>query len=285
MRCKNCSALLTGQYCSQCGHRARSRLISLRLLFAELLGELLEFDSRLWITLRYLLFKPGRLTAEYLIGRQASYLPPFRLYLVLSVVFFLVAGGEISVDDSAPLGEGQLQGESSEAGGESGFCDLGFGDDDPDLEELQAFLGDTCERIEANPSGFASAIADNLPLALFVSLPLLALFAKLLYLRSGRYLVEHLLFFVHFHSFCFLLGVVVTPLEELFRFLGMSGVATFLSAAAAIYVPCYLFLSMRTVYIQTRTQTALRFIALAFFYAACFTVGMAGTLLITFLLF
>jgi hypothetical protein len=36
-------------------------------------------------------FKPGKLTQEFVAGRRASYLPPFRLYLVLSIIFFLAA--------------------------------------------------------------------------------------------------------------------------------------------------------------------------------------------------
>jgi hypothetical protein len=36
--------------------------------------------------------RPGRLTREFFAGHRASYLPPFRLYLVLSVLCFLVAG-------------------------------------------------------------------------------------------------------------------------------------------------------------------------------------------------
>ncbi len=48
-------------------------------------------DSRLWRTLWLLVSKPGFLTVEFLEGRRARYLPPFRLYLVLSVVLFLVA--------------------------------------------------------------------------------------------------------------------------------------------------------------------------------------------------
>jgi len=33
-------------------------------------------------------FKPGKLTAEFIAGRRIAYLPPFRLYLILSIVFF-----------------------------------------------------------------------------------------------------------------------------------------------------------------------------------------------------
>ena len=39
-----------------------------------------------------LMFKPGLLTREFLAGRRVRYLPPLRLYLVLSVVFFLILG-------------------------------------------------------------------------------------------------------------------------------------------------------------------------------------------------
>ncbi len=47
-------------------------------------------DSRLWRTLWYLLARPGFLTREFFAGRRVAYLPPFRLYLVISVLFFLV---------------------------------------------------------------------------------------------------------------------------------------------------------------------------------------------------
>ncbi|MEM7611342.1 MAG: DUF3667 domain-containing protein [Pseudomonadota bacterium] len=51
--------------------------------------ETLEFDGRAARTLRTLFLHPGRVTVEYLAGRRVRYTPPFRLYLVLSVVFFL----------------------------------------------------------------------------------------------------------------------------------------------------------------------------------------------------
>lgn len=90
-RCRNCNAALGGQYCSRCGQRARSRLISIWELIQDAFGDLFELDSRLWQTLIPLISRPGSLTHEYLLGRRARYMPPFRTYLVLSVVFFLVA--------------------------------------------------------------------------------------------------------------------------------------------------------------------------------------------------
>jgi hypothetical protein len=89
--CLNCGSAMTGQYCGDCGQRSQSRLISIWELLRDAFGDLLELDSRLWQTLVPLLLKPGHLTKDYLQGRRARYMPPFRTYLVLSVVFFIVA--------------------------------------------------------------------------------------------------------------------------------------------------------------------------------------------------
>ena len=89
--CPNCNSTLAGQYCATCGQRARNRLISLWELISDAFGDLFELDSRLWRTLIPLFGRPGVLTRDYLEGRRARYMPPFRTYLVLSIVFFLVA--------------------------------------------------------------------------------------------------------------------------------------------------------------------------------------------------
>jgi len=88
--CLNCGTALSGQYCGNCGQRARSRLISLWELISDAFGDLFELDSRIWRTLVPLLLRPGKLTYEYLQGRRASFMPPFRTYIVLSILFFLV---------------------------------------------------------------------------------------------------------------------------------------------------------------------------------------------------
>ena len=89
--CLNCGEPLRGQYCATCGQRARTRLISVWELVRDAVGDLFELDSRLWRTLGPLIFRPGKLTREYLLGRRVRFMPPFRTYLVLSLVFFLVA--------------------------------------------------------------------------------------------------------------------------------------------------------------------------------------------------
>ncbi len=65
--------------------------------FSEAIGELADdvvaWDSRLWRTLLPLVFKPGYLTAEFIAGRKARYVAPYRLYLIISFILFLVISG------------------------------------------------------------------------------------------------------------------------------------------------------------------------------------------------
>lgn len=86
--CKNCGAPLAGAYCSDCSQRADVHMPTTMELIHEALEGVTHSDSRLWTTMRYLLFKPGKLTLEFVAGRRMAYLPPFRLYLVMSVMFF-----------------------------------------------------------------------------------------------------------------------------------------------------------------------------------------------------
>ncbi len=89
--CANCEAPLTGPYCSQCGQHAHESSRSIGTLFHDAWHVVTHVDGRFWQTIGALLFKPGKLTAEYFAERRARYLPPVRLYLVLSLVFFAFA--------------------------------------------------------------------------------------------------------------------------------------------------------------------------------------------------
>jgi hypothetical protein len=89
-RCLNCGAALTGTYCARCGQRDDRHVHSLGHFLAEAFEGLTHADSRVWRTLWPLLVRPGFLTREFFAGRRQRYLPPFRLYIVVSLLFFLV---------------------------------------------------------------------------------------------------------------------------------------------------------------------------------------------------
>lgn len=89
-QCTNCGSDLHGAFCSACGQRAGAHSHSILGLIGEAAEVLTHADSSLWRTLRPLLIQPGFLTQKYLEGRRVSYLPPFRLYILFSVIFFVV---------------------------------------------------------------------------------------------------------------------------------------------------------------------------------------------------
>src|SRR6202046_5903318 len=89
-RCKNCDAVLLGRFCVNCSQAANVHVPTTKELVHEMLEGITHSDSRLWRTLATLWFKPGKLTEEFVAGRRIAYLPPFRLYLILSIIFFLM---------------------------------------------------------------------------------------------------------------------------------------------------------------------------------------------------
>jgi hypothetical protein len=89
-RCRNCDAELHGRYCAHCGQDAHRNVLALWPALGEFLEEISQADARVWRTLRLLALRPGELTCEYLRGKRASYTPPLRLYVALSLLVFLV---------------------------------------------------------------------------------------------------------------------------------------------------------------------------------------------------
>jgi hypothetical protein len=326
--CLNCGAHLRGQYCGNCGQRARSRLISLWELIRDAFGDLFELDSRLWQTLVPLMIRPGQLTHDYLQGRRARYMPPFRMYLVLSLLFFLVAffdpretfgifydpqtleeasdeeqrdASEIadevrrdlaeegiiigSPEDGEAILEEMDDGLNIRINGEDGAeaeCQVDdFSISGPEWLKRRLTperLVHVCEQIKKdNGRQFLQNLYDNIPIALIVLLPIMAFVLQVLYPLSRRYYVEHLLFFVHFHAFMFLILALQILVSRLNAALPTpESVGVLVIVAASFYVPVYLFVAMRRVYGQGRLLTTAKYIVLTVSYLAGFTLTMLG---------
>src|SRR5262245_61003334 len=89
--CLNCDAPLSGAYCSACGQRDLPPYPSVRELAIDAFWELSGWDGRFATTVRTLIRRPGMLTREFLEGRRARYISPLRLYLMASLVYFVLA--------------------------------------------------------------------------------------------------------------------------------------------------------------------------------------------------
>ncbi|MCF7688723.1 MAG: DUF3667 domain-containing protein [Cephaloticoccus sp.] len=88
--CENCGTALQGPYCHHCGQHDFDINRSFWHTFLEALENFFHFDTKLFRNLITLLFRPGRMTAEFNAGKRVSQVPPFRLYVFVSILFFFL---------------------------------------------------------------------------------------------------------------------------------------------------------------------------------------------------
>jgi hypothetical protein len=89
-KCKNCHAPLVGPYCAICGQEQDTHRRTVKGLANDFVKDVVNFDSRILRTARALLLQPGELACAYREGRTRPYVPPVRLYLFVSLIFFLI---------------------------------------------------------------------------------------------------------------------------------------------------------------------------------------------------
>ena len=88
--CENCATALQGPYCHACGQHGHNQLKSFRHALEEVLESFWHVDGRIFRTLRDLLL-PWRIINNYLGGQRVRYIPPLRIFVILSLVTFFVA--------------------------------------------------------------------------------------------------------------------------------------------------------------------------------------------------
>jgi hypothetical protein len=80
------------EFCPRCGQQNHSTDISFGHVLEEFLEGVFHFDGKVFRTARLLLLKPGELTRRFLAGQRVPYVPPIRLYVFISFIFFLLLG-------------------------------------------------------------------------------------------------------------------------------------------------------------------------------------------------
>jgi hypothetical protein len=269
--CPNCGTPVSDLYCPRCGQRNKERLVSLRAIVQDAAEDQFSLGGALPRTLGALLFRPGRLTREYVEGRIARYIPPFRLYLVSSLVFFVVFSFVASFDRSwSSLGpsvqeeeetwsrrpDGTLVVRSREAQFRLGVDTAAVPGWLKPAARYYVAREDELNRMPSREGArvMYGALESNVPRALFLVVPLFALFLKGLYPR--RLYVEHFVFVLHLHALGFLLATIlsVAPGRPV-------------AVALGLWFLVYLLLALRRVYARPWPWTAARYAVLLAAYA------------------
>jgi len=114
-------------------------------------------------------------------------------------------------------------------------------------------------------------------LALFFMMPFLAIFLKIIYVRSKKFYVEHLIFSFHYHAFIFLIFTMVILLIPYLGG-GIIGLGFFIAFV-------YLFIALKRIYQQGWFKTLLKIFIISLIYLVLLTIFMSFAVAIGFLLF
>jgi hypothetical protein len=87
--CPNCGKPLIGPFCAVCGQPRNTHRRTLGKLLHDFVKDVVSFDSRILRTAAALVLRPGELPRAFRDGRTQPYVPAVRLYLFVTLIFFL----------------------------------------------------------------------------------------------------------------------------------------------------------------------------------------------------
>jgi hypothetical protein len=306
--CPNCSAAVSGNFCHQCGQETVLHPASTREFVHEFIGHYVALEGKLWKSLGLLLFRPGRLTLEYIKGRRVRYVQPLRLYLTFSLIFFAVM--KYGAHDSVQLDASKLppahtgaphatvpadaKRKPADVAGlvhkdkPGEIAELIHEDKAGETTNLKTLVHDKVALISVHaalkadaffdmPSEEKSSVAQAAfygyaPYAVFFMMPLFALYLKALYLGSGRRYGEHLLFALHGNGFAFAAMTLVMLLPEQMHL-------DLLKWLLQLWLLIYLPIAMRRVYGGGRILTGLRWMVLMLLHLTTISLAVAAAVL------
>lgn len=97
--CHNCHTILSleNNFCPHCGQENHDLKVPIGHLAFEVFEGFTHFDTKFYNTMRAILFSPGKITKDFLEGRRGRYVPPIRLYFLISFIFFLGLGSMVEL--------------------------------------------------------------------------------------------------------------------------------------------------------------------------------------------
>ncbi|MDB4914315.1 MAG: hypothetical protein JWM95_1959 [Gemmatimonadetes bacterium] len=276
--CLNCGSPLTGPFCASCGQRDIPPYPGVKDLVVDAFWELSGWDGRFANTVKALVQRPGMLTREFLEGRRARYISPLRLYLMASLVYFVLAAAAPSAhimpdaligrkpdasQPAAPLStSGRLGKEAGDALANQRVLSPAERDRAlKDMERAPSVLRPFLRKAVSDPVGFRRGIIATMPRMLFALLPMFAAIVGLFH-RDRKY-PEHLYFAIHLHAFIFLAFCI----PQLLKLAHVPMVGVVSAFIAVLCVPTYATMAFRLVYGGSVTGTLVKEACIAAIYA------------------
>lgn len=283
--CLNCNHPLKPEdkYCAQCSQKVGNTRLPFWAGLSDFFINAFSFDSKVFLSLRQLLLKPGLITQQYNAGMQARFVPPLRMYLTITLLFFLVEAFVEKLNEKQPwevygteekqnspfevqevdstdnsmtlnLGEGNYSGWGDWIRKHPGMSpEVALDSLGKQVTFWNKFIYAQIYKIARfERQEFNDYLASKTQLLIFLFLPLIALVLKWVYIRHRIFYFEHLVFALHLQSVFFIL----LTLQVIFDyFLGTDTLGL-----VVVLFALYLLLAMKRVYDQSWKKTSLKFI-------------------------
>ena len=401
--CENCGAPLAGEFCSQCGQHAIDYRRSILRVLWDAADSFLNWDTKFLHSLNQLLIRPWQLTNDFNNGRRARYVHPLRLYLIASIVFFLLARAidwesegpiQLTAQDRTELAASltkMVATDSPLSAEERNHVEIArmklaetqgalTKEERAELKkafrayiksnvvrkqisaEERARMATMMARIpkmpevvhpefpppvlpispsdsaatpappvqppmppviatpapddktpfhfSVGPPGekktpfamwlekqvkekigedgaraklFLETLRSNIPAMMLCCIPLFAFILKILYIRKGRFYVEHLVYALHIHTFLYV-SVIITSLAVMAANRTVPALGGWIAGLMSIAIIVQIFLSIRRVYRQGWFMTMIKFLFGGLVYCVVLVFAVAATAFITLLL-
>lgn len=302
--CKNCDHLFAGNYCPNCGQSVKDFDKPIQVLFIDFAGNLFAFDTRVWKSLKHILFFPGKMELQYTMGKRRRYMPPFRMYVFASFLFFLTltfATGR-SIRNNNPDAALQINfNEINDKTFSAGMNSLTVNNPDQPLlladsvlksQKINLPLQDSLashalsggqipynpikdskvdmESIMKNPEHHMERFFKYLSWILFILMPFYGFLLWWNFRKSYRFILPHFLLSVNQHVFFFILIIMIVGLQTLWPG------RTFNPEKYLFFAfPLYAWLGAHRLYKRRWFSTTLRMLGVMFFYGI---IAMAASI-------
>lgn len=293
-KCQNCGQEGSDGFCSKCGQSFADINKPLKTVISEIL-DVFDLDHRIFHSIVPFLFKPGFLAKEYLSGRRKKYISPFRLFFLISLLFFFLAQATSkkvveNQDTSWTTITDDYKKEITNSNDSLAIQllkndSIFTGNDSTNVtksERLEKILNRLrLQAVDAltNKAIFLQNLYKSLSYLLFLLMPIFALLLKILYVRRRVYYIEHLIFTINMHSFTLLLFSLMIILNLIIG--EKDGFINFFF----LIVPIYFTAGMKRFYQQSYLKIILKEFILFFLYLIILIISMiiAGFLTLYFM--
>lgn len=252
--CKNCETRYIGNYCPECGQSSKRYDKPFRFIIADFAGNIFAFDTRLWSTIRAVLINPGQMAMDIMNGKRARYVPPFRLYVFISFIFFLLINftvNKVKEDDELTLQQEELVFESSNdsteiselSGAEKKKSNFVFEDKKVPIDHVMD-----------NFDIYFSKLLQWFSYSLFLLMPFYAFLLWLFFRKTYKYYLGHLILAINQHVFTFILLIIIVFIGQILPFK-----TRYPEIYMLLILPVYYLLGIRKMYQRKWSTTIMRF--------------------------